>query len=197
MKFEMCGCGPTSQVVAVCIILAQQKAHACTWLHLQHWWSLASCYRVGVISCSMMLRHFNEWQCCDSLAWSWSCEWGDSRLHWDNARKSHHYWFCPHRWMGSFTKCPICCEPFVLNPPEQQALSLPCGHTTCRSCMSLLQSAHCPCCRAVFAGNVAAMAPNYTLHEALASAEASAAAAATVSWLVHVYHNLRKIIMEA
>lgn len=97
--------------------------------------------------------------------------------------------FALHRWMTSLNECSICNEPFVLNIPIRQALTLACGHTTCRSCLSRLQSPHCPSCRAFFASDVATMAPTYMLHEVFTSAAASTAA---VSWHMHMTRTFDK-----
>lgn len=92
----------------------------------------------------------------------------------------HHTRKWPHRWMASLNECPICLEPFVFDLPSRHALCLPCGHTVCRLCLSLIQSQQCPTCRTHFFLSVANMPQNFMLHNVLA------ATAAAVSWPMRV-----------
>lgn len=71
--------------------------------------------------------------------------------------------------MASLNKCLMCNEAFLLDVQHRQALCLPCGHTACRSCLSRMNSCNCPSCGAPFTSNVATMAPNFMLHQVLAS----------------------------
>lgn len=66
-------------------------------------------------------------------------------------------------------ECPICNELFLLDIPSQQAVTLPCGHTACRSCLSGICSLKCPFCREDFLCSPATMRPSYMVHELIAA----------------------------
>ena len=74
-------------------------------------------------------------------------------------------------------KCAVCLESF--NELERKPLVLDCGHTFCAKCIgtnSLVNSggSRCFSCRAVIAGKVSNLRPNYALLQAMSSSDTAA-----------------------
>lgn len=64
-------------------------------------------------------------------------------------------------------ECSVCMEDYNFDTPDGQAITLPCGHSFDRLCLSRVRHMKCPTCRASFAGDVGIMAPNFALRDAM------------------------------
>eukprot|EP00475_Leptophrys_vorax_P005007 TRINITY_DN13010_c0_g1_i1.p1 TRINITY_DN13010_c0_g1~~TRINITY_DN13010_c0_g1_i1.p1 ORF type:complete len:436 (-),score=101.97 TRINITY_DN13010_c0_g1_i1:142-1449(-) len=58
-------------------------------------------------------------------------------------------------------ECPICAESY--NRFQRNPLCLPCGHTTCQSCLKQLQSNKCPLCRSNISSKIDSCPVNFAL----------------------------------
>lgn len=93
--------------------------------------------------------------------------------------------------MAPVHNCCSCIRPYDLYRSGRHALCLPCGHSTCRSCLLQLQTPNCPICHESLHTNIATMAPNYMLHDVLASSPATA-----VSWAVTIIYAGTEVLMR-
>lgn len=64
-------------------------------------------------------------------------------------------------------ECCLCLGLYNFNTADTQAVTLQCGHSFCRGCLGQVLPKRCPTCRVSFSGNTAAMAPNYSLRDAM------------------------------
>lgn len=69
-----------------------------------------------------------------------------------------------HFIMVSSLECPVCTNQYDF-ANMRRPMALPCGHTVCKQCISLMPVNTCPSCRAPFKPQN--IAPNFTLQDIL------------------------------